>query len=122
MTAHRTRSVFERYIIVSDGYLREAAKLRAGSGGRAAAPLAVRGVDRRIPHDLRRSAVRNLERAGVPRSTAMAMVGHKTEAIYRRYAITDETILREGAVKLAALHALTKAAERKVVKRATERK
>jgi integrase len=57
-----------------------------------------------IPHDLRRSAVRNLERAGVPRSTAMAMVGHKTESIYRRYAIVDETMLREGAEKLATYH------------------
>jgi len=46
--------------------------------------------------------VRNLERAGVPRSTAMAMVGHRTEAIYRRYAIVDEVMLREGAAKLAA--------------------
>jgi hypothetical protein len=36
----------------------------------------------RIPHDFRRTAVRNLERAGGPRSDAMAMVGHKTEAIY----------------------------------------
>ena len=31
------------------------------------------------------------------RSTAMAMVGHRTEAIYRRYAIVDEVMLREGA-------------------------
>jgi integrase len=59
------------------------------------------GVPGRIPHDLRRTAVRNLERAGVPRSTAMKMVGHKTEAIYRRYAIVDEAMLREGAAKLA---------------------
>jgi len=58
----------------------------------------------RIPHDFRRTAVRNLERAGVPRSTAMRMVGHKTEAIYRRYAIVDEAMLREGAVKLEELH------------------
>ena len=42
------------------------------------------GVPGRIPHDFRRTAVRNLERAGVPRSTARAMVGHRTEAIYRR--------------------------------------
>ncbi len=59
------------------------------------------GVSGRIPHDLRRTAVRNLERAGVPRSTAMAMVG-KTEAIYRRYSIVDSVMLQEGAAKLAA--------------------
>jgi integrase len=59
----------------------------------------------RIPHDFRRTAVRNLERAGVPRSTAMKMVGHKTEAIYRRYAIVDEAMLQEGAAKLDRLQA-----------------
>jgi integrase len=62
-------------------------------------------VPGRIPHDLRRTAVRNLERAGVPRSVAMKMVGHKTEAIYRRYAIVDEAMLREGAEKLARAEA-----------------
>ena len=56
----------------------------------------------RIPHDFRRTAVRNLERAAVPRSTAMAMVGHKTESIYRRYAIVDEVMRQEGGAKLAA--------------------
>ncbi|MBI2152859.1 MAG: site-specific integrase [Candidatus Rokubacteria bacterium] len=59
------------------------------------------GVPGRIPHDFRRSAVRNMERAGVPRSVAMKLVGHKTEAIYRRYAIVDEAMLREGAERLA---------------------
>jgi hypothetical protein len=54
----------------------------------------------RIPHDLRRTAVRSLERAGVPRSVAMQMVGHKTEAIYRRYAIVSESDLRAAAEKL----------------------
>jgi hypothetical protein len=34
----------------------------------------------------------------------MALVGHKTESIYRRYAITDEAMLREGAEKLSRLH------------------
>lgn len=62
------------------------------------------GLSARIPHDFRRTAVRNLERAGVPRSTAMKMVGHKTESIYRRYAIVDETMLKEGAAKLQTLH------------------
>jgi hypothetical protein len=40
----------------------------------------------------------------VPRSTAMKMVGHRTESIYRRYAIVDEAMLKEGAAKLQILH------------------
>ncbi len=72
-------------------------------------------VPGRIPHDLRRTAVRNLERAGVPRSVAMEMVGHQTESIYRRYAIVDETMLREGGAKLAALHKATQETARAVI-------
>jgi integrase len=72
-------------------------------------------VAKRIPHDFRRTAVRNLERAGVPRSAAMAMVGHRTESIYRRYAIADEAMLKEGAVKLAAFHATESTGGRKVI-------
>jgi hypothetical protein len=68
--------------------------------------------------------VRNLERAGVPRSAAMKMVGHKTEAMYReamyrRYAIADESMLREGTVKLEALFAAQRGALRVVVPRQT---
>jgi integrase len=62
------------------------------------------GVPGRLVHDFRRTAVRNLERAGVPRSAAMKMTGHKTEAVYRRYAIVDEAMLQESAAKLSALH------------------
>src|SRR3954464_3229234 len=51
-------------------------------------------------HDFRRTAVRNLERDGVSRSAAMAMVGHKTESIYRRYAIVDAGALRDAATKI----------------------
>ena len=57
---------------------------------------------RRIPHDFRRTAVRNLEIAGVPRTAAMKMVGHKTEAIYRRYAIVDEAMMQSAAEKLGS--------------------
>ena len=56
----------------------------------------------RIFHDFRRTAVRNLENAGVPRSQAMKLVGHKTEAIYNRYAISNENDLREAVRKLDA--------------------
>jgi integrase len=58
----------------------------------------------RLVHDLRRTAVRNLERAGVPRSVAMRLTGHKTEAVYRRYAIVARSDLDEGVAKLARLH------------------
>ena len=54
-------------------------------------------------HDLRRSAVRNMERAGVSRSVAMKVTGHKTESIYKRYAIADVVSLEEGLKKLAGL-------------------
>jgi integrase len=59
------------------------------------------GLAGKVPHDLRRTAVRNMERAGVPRSVAMKITGHKTEAIYRRYAIVSEADLREAARKLS---------------------
>jgi integrase len=58
------------------------------------------GVPGRLLHDFRRTAVRNLERDGVSRSAAMAMVGHKTEAIYRRYAIVDAGALCDAAAKI----------------------
>jgi integrase len=63
------------------------------------------GVAGRLVHDFRRTAVRNLERAGVSRSAAMQMTGHKTEAVYRRYAIVSEGDLKSAGDKLAALHA-----------------
>jgi integrase len=61
------------------------------------------GVPGRIPHDFRRTAVRNLERAGVPRSVAMAMTGHKTEAVYRRYDIVSERDLYDAAARIDRL-------------------
>ena len=59
------------------------------------------GLVGRIPHDFRRTAVRNLERAGVPRSVAMKLVGNKTESIYRRYAIVARQDLVDGLKRLA---------------------
>ena len=60
------------------------------------------GLPGRIPHDFRRTAVRNLEQAGVPRSVAMKLTGHKTEAVYRRYAIVSAGDLRSAARQLDA--------------------
>jgi integrase len=40
-------------------------------------------------HDLRRSAVRDLLRAGASQSTAMRISGHQTASIFRRYDIVE---------------------------------
>jgi hypothetical protein len=45
-----------------------------------------------------------MERAGVSRSVAMKLSGHRTESVYRRYAIADSAALEEGVGKLASLH------------------
>ena len=50
-------------------------------------------------------SVRTFERAGAPRSVAMSLVGHKTESIYRRYAIVDEAMQKEAAARLDAFAA-----------------
>jgi integrase len=74
------------------------------------------GIPGKIPHDFRRRAVRNLERAVVPRSAAMAMVGHKTRSIYQRYAIADEGMLEEAALKLARQNEKDQAQQKAVEK------
>ena len=47
--------------------------------------------------------------AGISRSVAMKLTGHKTEAVYRRYAIVAENDLREAGTKLAATLDTTRA-------------
>jgi integrase len=59
------------------------------------------GCPGRLLHDCRRTAVRNLERAGVSRSVAMQLTGHKTESVYRRYAIVSNADLTDAARRLA---------------------
>jgi integrase len=53
-----------------------------------------------LVHDLRRSAVRNLVRAGVQRKVAQQITGHKTDSVFQRYNILDEEDLIDAARKL----------------------
>jgi integrase len=58
----------------------------------------------RLVHDFRRSAVRNLVRAGVSEQVAMTLTGHKTRSVFDRYHIVSSTDQVEAVRKLAALH------------------
>jgi integrase len=51
-------------------------------------------------HDLRRSAVRNMEKSGeVTPAVAMKITGHKTDSVYRRYRIVDESDIERALAK-----------------------
>jgi integrase len=63
------------------------------------------GLEGKLVHDMRRSAIRNWERAGVSRSAGMAMSGHETSKVYERYSIADAAALLEAAEKVVRLDA-----------------
>jgi integrase len=58
-------------------------------------------VPHRMLHDCRRTAARNLIRAGVPERIAMLLTGHKTRAVFDRYNIVNEQELLTAGQRLA---------------------
>lgn len=98
-TGHLIPNVFWRMVAEGRGGPKKPQPIaRFEKSWRAACKVA--GCPGRIPHDLRRSAIRNFVRRGISEHTAMKLSGHKTASIFRRYDIVSPDDLRDAARKL----------------------
>jgi len=64
--------------------------------------VAAAGYPGLLFHDLRRSAIRNFDEAGVSPAVAMKISGHKTASVYRRYRIASTADIRRALERTQA--------------------
>jgi integrase len=67
-----------------------------------------------LPHDMRRSAVRNFRKAGLSEGDGMMLSGHRTRSVYERYNIRDDRDLTDSMNRVQE-HLKKEAENRKVV-------
>jgi integrase len=72
------------------------------------------GLTGLVPHDMRRSAIRNMRKAGIGESDGMKISGHRTNSIYKRYDIVDEQDQRRTMERVQE-HLKAEMEQRKVV-------
>jgi len=93
--------VFFRLVAKGRGGKREPKPIRRFNKAWKLACVEV-GAPGRIPHDLRRTAVRNLVRAGISERVAMRLTGHKTRSVFERYNIVSDGDLGTAAARIDA--------------------
>jgi integrase len=96
---HLCPHVFYRLVAKGRGGPKEPKAITTFTGSWRSACRAA-GCPGRVPHDLRRTAVRNLVRSGVSENTAMRLTGHKTRSVFDRYDIVSGDDLRQAARRL----------------------
>lgn len=91
---HRNGKVINKTVF---GKQWRAACILAGLGRYVVDDKGKRRYTGKIFHDLRRTAARNMIRAGVPQAVAKTITGHETDSMLTRYNITDKLNALEAA-------------------------